>query len=274
MESVVAASACAPEGLALCLRDAGLIDEAALLGFPDRVGSAQRMLDAGRVVTVADPSYPRRWRAALGAALPPALWREGPLAPAPWVGVVGSRSVGTGVARQAFEVGQALAGWGWGVVSGGAMGCDRWAMRGACSVPGSATLELLPEGLSRRGPKPGVSRLSACEPFAEFSSAAAMERNALIYAAGAHTVVVHCRRGVGGTWAGAVDALRRRLGCVWVLGPGGEGGDALVALGARRVLSLAELPAALATSAPPSQAALFGESVHERHAAWSVGLAA
>lgn len=55
-----------------------------------------------------------------------------------------------------------------------------------------------------------VAFVSAQAPEEGFSRAAAMERNALIYAFGAGAVVAHARYREGGTWHGAIDALRRR----------------------------------------------------------------
>jgi hypothetical protein len=57
----------------------------------------------------------------------------------------------------------------------------------------------------------GVTVLSVCNPEEGFSTAAAMERNALIYAAASRSLVVESRFREGGTWHGATSAMRRRL---------------------------------------------------------------
>lgn len=77
----------------------------------------------------------------------------------------------------------------------------------------------------------GGVRLSVCPPFAGFTSGQAKERNALVYSLGEATVVLSPRFRTGGTWAGACDALRRRLGPVLVGLDGSAASKALVALG-------------------------------------------
>jgi hypothetical protein len=57
---------------------------------------------------------------------------------------------------------------------------------------------------------------SLCSPCDAFSSSAAMERNRLIYAASEATLVVRARHRIGGSWHGAVTALRDRLCPVFV----------------------------------------------------------
>ena len=93
----------------------------------------------------------------------------------------------------------------------------------------------------------GQMVLSVCEPRETFSAGRAMERNALIYAAGRASVVGHVRFREGGSWHGAADALRRRLTEVLVYGEEGDRAvRALVALGARRLDHPKELEDALA----------------------------
>jgi predicted Rossmann fold nucleotide-binding protein DprA/Smf involved in DNA uptake len=70
-----------------------------------------------------------------------------------------------------------------------------------------------------------------------------MGRNRLIYALSQVTLVVASDEGQGGTWEGAVEALRGQLTdvAVWQ-GPGaGPGNTALVALGGRAVSSIPDL---------------------------------
>ena len=89
-----------------------------------------------------------------------------------------------------------------------------------------------------------------------------MERNALIYAYGTHTVVIRPRYRVGGTWHGATDALRRDLGVVGVLGRRADAAsEALTAIGAVRVPGVRDLAQFLATSPPRLQPWLFGAGV-------------
>jgi predicted Rossmann fold nucleotide-binding protein DprA/Smf involved in DNA uptake len=80
-------------------------------------------------------------------------------------------------------------------------------------------------------------QLCLCSPYkptAGFTVGNAMGRNKLIYALSSATLVVECEEGSGGTWSGAVEALRGRIAPViaWT-GPGSSPGNrALTRLGA------------------------------------------
>ncbi len=104
----------------------------------------------------------------------------------------------------------------------------------------------LAESLIRRAREPSVRRALAdgttClatpfDPSSGFSAAHAIGRNKLIYASARVTVVVASDIERGGTWEGAIEALRRGFGsvAVWV-GPGaGPGNERLAELGATPV---------------------------------------
>ncbi len=250
-----------------CLRARGLWGEAAALDDPARLSWAAEACLAGDVITPVDHTYPRRWPAVLGSAAPPVVWVSDALPGGPLVGVVGSRRPSGDARRWLQDTCSALAALGLSLVSGGADGVDRLAASAfvLAGGPGRA-FEALPCGLGRRPGLDGVARLSAWAPDAPFSTGQAMARNSLVYAASACTVVVQPRLLCGGTWAGAVDALRRRLTHVVAWGPPGcPATDALVALGASRapaspVEAAGLVSWVLATPSPPAQPALFGTS--------------
>jgi len=88
-------------------------------------------------------------------------------------------------------------------------------------------------------------------PSAGFSVGNAMGRNKIIYALSKAVVVVRSDEGSGGTWAGAVEALRNKTSNVisWT-GPGtGPGNAELVAQGARDLPNIDSLPEALDSDA-------------------------
>jgi predicted Rossmann fold nucleotide-binding protein DprA/Smf involved in DNA uptake len=91
------------------------------------------------------------------------------------------------------------------------------------------------------------------KPSAGFSVPNAMGRNKLIYALSRATLVVTSDKGTGGTWAGAEEALRRKIAPVLVWrGEGvGPGNAALIAKGANAVEDLSEVVAA--ASVPPPE---------------------
>jgi predicted Rossmann fold nucleotide-binding protein DprA/Smf involved in DNA uptake len=220
-----------------CLRSAGYWAEAGIL-------SASALLlwseaHAPHIITPLSEAYPPRWRA-IGASAPPAAWSRGRPPMASLFGIVGSRRVGPRVAGFAREVGSEVVRAGLGVVSGGAEGCDTFGLRGALRSDGQA-VRILPCGLDLVAPG-GAFDISLCAPTEPFSTANAMERNALIYAAAEITLVVHARYREGGTWHGATDALRRRLGHIAVRDdPTSPAHRALVALGATPVSSPAQV---------------------------------
>ena len=105
---------------------------------------------------------------------------------------------------------------GFGVISGGAKGVDRLAMNAALDA-GGQVVGVLADSLLQAARASEVRRamsdgqLCVCSPYkptAGFSIANAMGRNKLIYAMSTATLVVECEEGSGGTWAGAVEALR------------------------------------------------------------------
>lgn len=252
VERVLRASSCGLGSAARELHASGLIEEATLLATPGLLTWVEAR--AARVLTPMGRAYPARWRHRLGDAAPPALWRRGDLPEGAMIGIVGSRQVGGAEATFARGVGREAVRAGFGVVSGGAQGCDTFGARGARSA-GGAVMRLLPCGLDRT-PVAEEGDLTLAAPGEPFSSALAMERNALIYASAEATVVVHARFRQGGTWHGAADALRRRLGPILVREtPEDRAYRALVALGARPLASAAAIGAAL--EAPFMQPDIF-----------------
>jgi DNA processing protein len=137
------------------------------------------------------------------------------------------------------------------LVSGGAKGVDQLAMNAAAEA-GGTVVGVLAEGLDRRLRQPDVRRgiardevclLSPYKPSAGFSVANAMARNKVIYALARVTLVVAADAEQGGTWEGAVEALRRGFGAVsvWTGDGAGPGNGLLAERGARTVDSLERL---------------------------------
>ncbi len=195
--------------------------------------------------TVADDAYPARLRDRLAAKAPPVLFTAGDasILDDGGVAIVGSRDVDdAGTAFAAAVAGEA-ARTGRVVVSGGARGVDQVAMAGALAA-GGRVAGLLPEGLERRLRESGTraaiaeGQLALASPYrpgAPFSAGAAMGRNKLVYALADMAVVVATATESGGTWAGAVEAIRGRWVPVFVrTEPGSPQGNLdLVSVGGR-----------------------------------------
>jgi predicted Rossmann fold nucleotide-binding protein DprA/Smf involved in DNA uptake len=200
---------------------------------PDEAARVARLLDrAGRLalelenlfsrgmwaVTRVDERYPPKLRDTLKHQAPTVLFGAGDshLLQHPGVAVIGSRNIDEAGAAFAKEVGRKAVAGGLAVVSGGARGTDRIAMDGALEA-GGVTLGALADSLEATVRKTDVRQLlldgqlaliTAYAPTAGFSVGAAMGRNKVIYGLADFAVVVSSDFQTGGTWAGAVEALK------------------------------------------------------------------
>ncbi len=226
------------------------------------------------VATIADEVYPRVLRDRLGSSAPPVLFGSGPasLLGGGGIAIVGSREADDEAVAFTTRLAAAAAAGGSSVVSGGARGIDVAAMRAAFEAGGSV-VGLVPEGVERRlreaSTRSAVAGgqaviVSPYHPSAAFSAGAAMGRNKLIYALSDVAVVVSSADGSGGTWTGAVEALKG--GWVPVLvrdDPGVPAGNrSLVSLGAAR-LSSASIGSAIGSTDLVALAGVSGRKVAE-----------
>jgi predicted Rossmann fold nucleotide-binding protein DprA/Smf involved in DNA uptake len=205
------------------------------------------------VVSALDEGYPSKLRQRLGTQTPPVLYTagSGAVLDPPAVAIVGSRDVDEDGAEIARLVASQTARRGQTVVSGGARGVDQLAMNAAWEIDGCVA-GVLAEGLAKRLRQPDIrqairsEQTLLCSPYAPdagFNVGNAMGRNKVIYALADRALVVASAEDSGGTWAGAVEALKNHttLVAVW-RGPGeGPGNATLEQLGASPVESVEEL---------------------------------
>jgi predicted Rossmann fold nucleotide-binding protein DprA/Smf involved in DNA uptake len=170
------------------------------------------------VVTRCDALYPEKLRTTLKQQAPPVIFGAGlpQLFKRPGVAVIGSRNLDEAGAAFAREVGRKAVNSRMAVISGGARGTDRLAMDGAIEAGGVA-IGALADSLEGTIRKSDVRELLLDErlvlftphaPSAGFSVGAAMGRNKYIYGLSQAAVVVSSDHQTGGTWAGAVEALK------------------------------------------------------------------
>ncbi len=192
------------------------------------------------VVSRADAEYPRRLKTRLKDDAPPVLYSCGDAAILDTGGlaVVGSRHVDDALVEYTEGIGRLTAKARRTLVSGGARGIDQAAMRGALEAGGKA-VGVLADSLERAVLNREHRNLlmdgqliliSPYDPSAGFNVGHAMQRNKLIYALADAALVVSSDYEKGGTWAGAVEQLRKlRLVPVYVRS-NGETGKGLEAL--------------------------------------------
>jgi DNA processing protein len=192
------------------------------------------------VLSRADSNYPRRLKSRLKDDAPAVLYGCGELSLLDQGGlaVVGSRDVDDSLIKHTETIGRLSAEAGKILVSGGARGIDRAAMRGALENGGRATGVLAEDleraALNRENRDWLIGRqltlVSPYDPSAGFNVGHAMQRNKLIYALADAALVVSSDYEKGGTWAGAVEQLEKLHLIPLYVRSVGETGNGLQAL--------------------------------------------
>lgn len=205
------------------------------------------------VVTAFDEEYPSNWLEKLGPAAPPLVYLAGSseLLSSGGIGIVGSRDASPEAASIAKEAAASAARERLTVISGGARGIDLVAMNGAHEA-GGKVIGILADSLMKTLKDSSIRHaiaddsltlLTPFNPAAGFNVGNAMSRNKLIYALSEFTFVVAADLEKGGSWSGAVEALRKGYSdvAVWVGEGAGAGNEKLVKKGARPVANIEEL---------------------------------
>ena len=171
------------------------------------------------VISRADPPYPQRYKQRLGNEAPPVLYGCGDAnllnSEAPALAIVGSRNADEAILEYAAGVGRLAAGAQCVVISGGARGVDREAMRGAMSESGAVVgvlADRLEKAALHRDNRDALmdghlTLISPYDPKAGFNVGNLMQRNKLVYALADAGLVVASDYKKGGTWEGAVEQL-------------------------------------------------------------------
>ncbi|MBO4910841.1 MAG: DNA-protecting protein DprA [Lachnospiraceae bacterium] len=201
-----------------------------------------------RITTFVDDDFPHRLYEKLGDFCPPLLYvcGETSLLEQKYVGYVGSRNIqGPDIGWTEERVKKNIHD-GYGVVTGGAKGIDSVAANCALNMGGKVIL-FLPDNIKEKLRESFVQKhiwdgnllvYSHISPLAVKSRhsfvAAAMERNKYIYSLSSGTVVVRSDLKKGGTWSGAVEALKHHWATVFVWDNADyPGNQELIRMGAR-----------------------------------------
>ncbi len=197
------------------------------------------------VLTRADEAYPARYRLRLKDTAPAVLFGAGTLdlVGQPGLAVVGSRHLDESRQEFAEFIGAACARVGLIGYSGGARGTDAIAMSAALEARGQAVgvlADSLEKAIHASDTQAALARtdlalLTPYSPNAGFSVGAAMGRNKLIYTLADYALIIASDVEKGGTWAGAIEALKAQWIPVFVLesDDAPEGNRRLLNLGAR-----------------------------------------
>lgn len=192
-----------------------LLDRAGSLGF-----ELEKLSSMGiNVITRADKGYPKALKTKLKGGCPPLFYYVGELAllDSRTVGFVGSRTIGDEDTVFTERTVGKINKRGFGVVTGGARGVDSAASAASISN-GCFCIEYISDSLIKKIKRKDVISaiqdkklllLSSAKPDAGFNTGMAMQRNKFIYAQSESTVVVKSDYNKGGTWNGAVQALKK-----------------------------------------------------------------
>lgn len=226
------------------------VDTARIRALLERAGALGIALEKWQraglwVMTRSDPDYPVRLKRRLKTDAPPVLFGSGSrqLLNLGGVAVVGSRDASAEDLAFTAGLGGEIALQGRSVVSGGARGVDEAAMLGALKHDGTVT-GVLSDSLLRASNSAKYRRaimdknlvlVSPFNPEAGFDVGNAMARNKYIYSLSDAAVIVSANEGKGGTWSGAVEALKHAWVPVWVKAHADvqSGNAVLVRMGAR-----------------------------------------
>ena len=173
------------------------------------------------VLSRSDESYPKRLKGrGRRSQAPPVLYGAGELTLLSGGGlaIVGSREASEEALDLARRVACACAEQGIQVISGGARGVDNEAMSAGLASGGSAVGVLANDldrtatrGRFRSAIQDGtLALISPYDPGSGFNVGHAMRRNRYIYNLADFGVVASSSSGSGGTWQGAIDAIKAR----------------------------------------------------------------
>lgn len=198
------------------------------------------------IISRGDRHYPQRLKAKLRHQSPPLLYGIGDvgLLEQGGLAIVGSRDIDDEEVDYTRHVSELCAQRQITVISGGAKGADQAGMLSAIAAEGKS-IGIMANDLARATTTKKyrdailsgqLVLVSPYDPQARFQVGNAMGRNKLIYALADQALVIRSAYQSGGTWAGAMEELKRDNVCpVWVriTAQAEEGNKKLIEFGAK-----------------------------------------
>lgn len=181
----------------------------------------ERLEDMGiHLVTMFSREYPILLRKKLQWKTPPVLFYAGNLSLVNKIGIaiVGSRSIDSEGNQFAVDLTKKAVNEELMIFSGGAKGVDSVAEKTALAMNGGV-VSYISDSLEARVTRKEIVRalfsdrlllLSDVKPDVGFTVARAMNRNKFVYASSYGTFVVQSDYNKGGTWTGAMEAIKHR----------------------------------------------------------------
>ena len=193
------------------------------------------------VITFIDKQYPVLFRRVLKNKKPPVLFYSGDisLVNKMGIGVVGSRNITDAGMQFTVSLVEKAVNENLVIYSGGAKGVDETAQTVALNH-GGAVVAYIADSLAAKIKKRDVAKyiaegklllISDLKPDVGFSAGRAMNRNKFIYAAAMGTFVVESDYNKGGTWNGAMEAIKNKWGKVFVWNKSATGNEKIIEAG-------------------------------------------
>ena len=198
-----------------------------------------------KYVTRANKEYPKILKERLGNSCPPLLYYCGDLKLLAdnYIGFVGSREV----KKEDIDIDHILIDKclqkGFGIISGGAKGIDSESTT-YCLSKNGCVVEILADSMEKKLKKKEYIEairnkkllcISIAAPEAGFDVGMAMMRNKFIYLFSKGTIVIKTSYNTVGTWAGAVECIKKGYSPINVVDNGSEGSKSLIAMKAKAI---------------------------------------
>lgn len=188
-----------------------------------------------------DNNYPRLLKTKLKEQAPPVLFYSGNLSLLDDVGIgmVGSRNIDSDILDNTKFISEKAVYEKYSIISGGAKGVDSASETAAFNSGGtyisficdSLTTRIKKKDIRDRIASGKVLYITMDSPNYPFTAARAMTRNKFIYSLSEGTFILNSDYNTGGTWAGAIENIKKSLSYMFVINNNSKGNRSLIEQG-------------------------------------------